>query len=366
MSLSSYSASLENGFFGRWIKNFRISLMLTILLIGYGLYAAIQIPKESSPEITFGLVSVNTVYPGTNPIDMDELITTKLEDTIDDLDGIDKIESTSSVGISSIVITLKNETNTKDFLNELKTTIDKVILPDDAKDPIVTEISTANEVLFELMLYGSADHFTMNHIRSLGYHLADRLKGKGPIIDAQIGTISRGGGGQASSSDDQFDVQVLVDEKKMQQLGLTLGQVTQAIRAFNTNLPLGNHELGELNYDYRIKGKLSSFDDLMNVPLSLGGRGPIEYIRLSDIALVQRNYKDQSIGYGGSYNHSNNLGVKVVIYKEKRSNIFADAGQAKTLIANELQKPLYKGVNVDYTTDLSEVIIDDYKSLAGN
>lgn len=96
---------------------------------------------------------VNTIYPGANPIDIDQLITTKVEDKIKSINGIDKITSTSSVGVSSIVITLKNETNTKDFVNDLKTEIAKVLLPSDAKDPLVSEISTANEVLFELMLY---------------------------------------------------------------------------------------------------------------------------------------------------------------------------------------------------------------------
>jgi multidrug efflux pump subunit AcrB len=61
--LKQYYDSLENNFFGWWIKNFRISAMLTLLLIGYGLFAAIQIPKESSPEIKFGLVSISTAYP---------------------------------------------------------------------------------------------------------------------------------------------------------------------------------------------------------------------------------------------------------------------------------------------------------------
>lgn len=121
---------------------------------------------------------VNTIYPGANPIDIDQLITTKVEDKIKSINGIDKITSTSSVGVSSIVITLKNETNTKDFVNDLKTEIAKVLLPSDAKDPLVSEISTANEVLFELMLYGNSKDFTNNHLRTLAYEMADNLQGK--------------------------------------------------------------------------------------------------------------------------------------------------------------------------------------------
>jgi multidrug efflux pump subunit AcrB len=94
------------------------------------------------------------------------------------MNGIDSIESNSSVGFSNVVITLKNETDVKDFIGELKSEIDKVQLPTDAKSPIVSEISTFNELLFELMLYAPAKDFTYNHIKTLSYQLADALKGK--------------------------------------------------------------------------------------------------------------------------------------------------------------------------------------------
>ena len=368
--IQRYLDSLENNFFGWWIKNFRISVMLTILLVGYGIYALIAIPKESSPEIKFGLVMVNTIYPGANPIDIDQLITTKIEDKIKNINGIDKISSTSSVGVSSIIITLKNETDTKDFINDLKTEVEKIALPTDAKDPMVSEISTANQVLFELMVYGDSKDFTINHLRTLAYEMADNLQGKWPIVDAKIGSVGNGSSNAAgSTTDNQYDIEVLVDENKMQQLGLTLPQLAQSIRVFNNNIPLGNYTLGDLKYDYRIRGKIESMSDLMQVPISINnGQGPSQYIRLSDIALVQRKYNDESLQYGGtaSSTGSINVATKIVIYKANRSNIFKDAGAAKKLIEEEIKKPQYQGISVDYTTDLSEIIIEDYKGLAEN
>ena len=367
--IKRYMHSLEDNFFGWWIKNFRISVMLTVLLIGYGIYALVIIPKESSPEIKFGLVMVNTVYPGANPIDIDQLITTKIEDKIKSINGIDKINSTSSVGISSVVVTLKNETDTKDFINTLKTEVEKVALPTDAKDPMVSEISTANEVLFELMLYGDSKEFTSNHLRTLAYQMADDLQGKWPIVDAKIGTVWDGISNSAgSTTDNQYDIEVLIDENKMQQLGLTLPQISQTIRVFNNNTPLGNYTLGDLKYDYRVRGKVESLSDLMQVPINISNQGPAQYIRLSDIALVQRKYNDESLQFGGTSESTGtiNVATKLVIYKANRSNVFKDAGAAKKLIEDEIKKPQYKGISLDYTTDLSEIIIEDYKGLASN
>ncbi len=343
--------------------------MLTILLVGYGLFAAFQIPKESSPDIKFWLISITTAYPGANPVDIDQLITTKLQDKIENLDGIDNIDASSSVGISSLVVTLKNETNVKDFINDVKNEIAKVSLPTDAKDPTVTEISTANELLFEMMLYADAKSFSINHLRTLAYQLADDLKWEGPIVDAKIGSVGDGWGmGWWSTVDNQYDIDVLLDEKRLQQLGLTLGQVTQSIRNFNANLPLGNHTLGNFKYDYRIKGKITTVSELMDIPINLtiGTQGPKRYIRLADIATIERNYKDTSLGYGWIKADGDNVATTLVIYKANRSNVFENAGEAKKLIEKELQKPIYAGIKVEYTTDLSEIIIDDYASLGSN
>ncbi|MFA7285165.1 MAG: efflux RND transporter permease subunit, partial [Candidatus Absconditabacterales bacterium] len=166
----------------------------------------------------------------------------------------------------------------------------------------------------------------------------------------------------------QYNIEVLVDEKKIQQLGLTLGQVTQAIRSFNNNVPLGNYVLGDFRYDYRIKGKVETLSELMDIPITIGNtnQGPRKYVRLADIASVQRDYKDDSASYGGIAKDGNNVATTVVIYKANRSNIFENAGEAKALINKELQKPMYAGIKTEYTTDLSEIIIEDYASLGSN
>jgi HAE1 family hydrophobic/amphiphilic exporter-1 len=144
----------------------------------YGVYIAITIPKESSPDIKFGIVNVTTIYPGANPVDIDDVVTTKIEDEIKDLDGIDSISSSSSLGLSNITITLDNGVDVNTFITDVKSNIDVLSFPDDVRSPSVIEVSTANEVLFQMILYGPKDQFTMNHLRSLSLQFKDDVKGK--------------------------------------------------------------------------------------------------------------------------------------------------------------------------------------------
>ena len=181
-----YKEKIENTWFGWWIKNYKVSFLLIALLIGYGTFSLIRIPKESTPDIPFGIVQIATAYPGANPVDIDSIITQKIEDEIKDMPEVDALDSTSSLGISSVVITLNSNADTKDFINEVKTKIDNLIFPEDVTDPRVMEISTDNAVLFQMMLYGPRNQFTLNQVRSLAMRFKDEIKGKVGIVDVTI------------------------------------------------------------------------------------------------------------------------------------------------------------------------------------
>ena len=118
----------------------------------YGLFIAIKIPKESSPDIKFGIVQISTVYPWANPVDIDDIITSKIEEKVKDLDGIDTMNSSSSLWISNITVTLDNGIDVKDFITDVRNKIDSISFPDDVKDSNVIEVSTANEILFQMDL----------------------------------------------------------------------------------------------------------------------------------------------------------------------------------------------------------------------
>lgn len=86
-----------SGFLGFWIRKYRISYLITIALFILGMMAAFAIPKESSPAVKLGIISVTTVYPGTNPEDIDTLISDKVYREIKDIKGIDTIKTTSAL-----------------------------------------------------------------------------------------------------------------------------------------------------------------------------------------------------------------------------------------------------------------------------
>lgn len=83
--LTELREKITTGFFGFWVRQYRISYLVVITLIIMGGLAVWNIPKESSPSVKLGTISIVTSYPGTSPIDMDALITNKLYKEIKDI-----------------------------------------------------------------------------------------------------------------------------------------------------------------------------------------------------------------------------------------------------------------------------------------
>ena len=79
-------------------------LVLTLVLTLGGIYSYVTIPKEANPSIEIPNIIVTTIYPGASPDDVESLITQELESEIQSINGIKAIRSTSTEGVSSIVV----------------------------------------------------------------------------------------------------------------------------------------------------------------------------------------------------------------------------------------------------------------------
>lgn len=168
---------LESGFFGFWVRNYRISFLAIIFIVILGSMSLYLIPKESNPDIDFGIISVSTVYTGVSPEDIDALITTKIEDEIDDVEGIKKITSTSRLGVSSTILELDPDVDVTKTLQDVKDAVDSATLPDGAQDTLVSEVGSDNEAVFTAYISGPADQYSHDYLTYQANRIQDILTG---------------------------------------------------------------------------------------------------------------------------------------------------------------------------------------------
>lgn len=341
---------LESWFFWFWVAKWKFTMLFAWLILGIGIYSAVILPKESSPDIEFGIIQVTTIYPGVNPADMDTLVTQKIEKEIEDIEWIKKITSSSAIGVANTTIELDNDVDTSKVLVEIKDAVDKTQLPSDAEDPIVTEISTSNETMFNVLLYGPADIFTDAYLRERAQNIKIQLENKWVASRVDIAWWS------------DYEVRVVVDQWQAQKLGIRMSDISNAIRANNANQPLGNHRIDALSYTFRIQGEIVDEQELLTIPIATNKW----VVQLWSLATVQRHYKDESIARMWAYQESGYNFVTMTFNKKKWDNIFTSSDNAKVALESILTTQAYQWLDIAYTQDIADVIRDDYQSLASN
>ena len=318
-----------------------------------------SIPKESSPSIKLGMISITTVYLGTNPTD-------KIYKEIKDIKWVDKITSNSSLGISNITITTKTSANVKDVMDDVRNSVNKVVLPSDAKSPIITEIETNTKTAFSVLIYDPSNKSSQSLLIDRAIKLQKNIKAVNGVesVDLSAGwagwrssTIWGGGGNNTA-----YNVNIIIPEDKLSALGLTLSSIAGTIRWFNLDQPIGNFALGDKKYDYRIEWKNKKSLDFLNTPISIPGASQII---LGDIARIERKYKSDAIneaiiGSGGNIYHT----IWLTINKNDSWNLFTVSDAAKKEIESVFSMdPEFQNLKFHYITDLADTIRDDYAGL---
>ena len=358
----TYKEKLESWFWGFWAKKFRVSFLFLFLIILGWLISLYIIPKESSPDIKFGVINITTIYQWVNPEDIDSLITEKIESEIEDIEGIKKITSSSNIWISSISVELFNDTDTKDALADIQDAVDKANLPSDAEDPSVLEISTRNELMFELLLYGPQDKFSYFQLMQKAQKMKMVLEWKWWISDIDLENgwdsfkFSAGG-----SIDNDYEIKILLNKEKMEVIWLSIWEVANTIKEFNKNTPIGNYQIGKLKYDFRFEWELENEVELMNLEIrSQNGSN----IKLKDIATIEKKYKKDVINNLWFYNHNWLNYITMSFNKAEWDNIFKVSKWAKQAIEKLIKEDEFQWLGYKYSKDMSDIILKDYDNLS--
>lgn len=321
----------------------------------------LHIPKESTPEIEFGIISISTFYEWVNPLDIDTLITDKIEKEIKDIDGINKIRSNSSVGMSLIVLELKNDASTRDVMTDVKDRIDSLTLPEDAEDSVVKEISFSNELMYEANFFTDSKVMTRFELMQKLRKLISDIEGTNSIESIGIGSQGTDPFAGTKGWDSEYEIRVRLDKNKLDVLWISLLWLNQTLTSNNKNTPLGNYAIGDLNYDFRFDGKLNNIEALKNMIISWKGAS---LVRLWDVATISQVYDDSKLQFLGTYNDVWNIYVTLRINKVKGASIFSASKVSKSAIEKYIaDTPWFENIAIKYSQDMAANIMADYKNL---
>ncbi|MFO7806972.1 MAG: efflux RND transporter permease subunit [Candidatus Moraniibacteriota bacterium] len=334
------------------IRRNKLTYLIIFFLIIFGISTIRNLPRELQPEVEIPIAVVSTAYPGASPVDVEEQITKEIENQVSDLEGLKNLDSTSSLGFSSVVVEFGADQDIKESIDNLESEVGKVKndLPDDASDPQVMEISLEDQAIFTAAISG--DNYDPVQLKEF----AEDIK-KDLASISQVSEVKVVGGKERI-------IEVEVDKGKLNNQGISFGELTRNISSQNMNLPLGSMEVGDYNYTVRTSGKFESAQEIGKLQISSNQGKPI---LLEDVARVEEGFSEESSRSRLSVNGNNpQQSVSLQLFKKTGGDITAVAAEARERVENGRGGIYPEDVNVEVTADFSEYISESINTLSIN
>lgn len=255
-----------------------LAMVIAALIIAFGLLALNRLPLQEYPTIDPPVVTIDTRYPGASASVVETRITQVLEDRIAGVEGIELITSQSEDGRSQIEIEFGIDMDINAAANDIRDRISGALrnLPDDADNPEVTKADSSEEIVVWLSLSGE-DYSITELTDYANRFLVDSLS-----VQPGVARVRVGGGSD-------YAMRVWLDRNALAARGLTVGDIEDALRAENVELPAGSIESVDRQFIVRLPRSFASADDFqrlaINSPQNQSENGYL--VRLADVARVE-------------------------------------------------------------------------------
>ena len=252
------------------------NLLMAVMII-LGAFSLTQLNKQFFPNFALDYITVRVVWPGASAEDVERSITVPLEQALRTLDGAKEMTSTSTRGLSAIVIEYEENTDMGVALDEVKQFVSNIRnLPSDAEDPVVTKIARY-EAVATIILTAESE---LEELRPLAYRFEREL------LDAGIARVEFGGMPEQ-------EIAIEVSAKQIQQLGLSLNQIGDLIINQSQDIPAGTVAESEAAREVRGLQRKRDVQEFSTLELLTTASG--RKLTLDDIAEIKRRPKENQV-----------------------------------------------------------------------
>ncbi len=316
------------------VKNSVLVNMLMIGLFAFGGLSLLQLPRELNPNVDFNWIFITVVYPGAAPSETENLIVDPIEDEIKDIENISEIQSTSGEGFGFLLVKFEDMSQSEfhEKLSELKTEIDKVVLPEDAEDPIVDDFSSSD--FQPVIVVNLAFSIPEENAFKIADELEEELIDIPGIAQVQVSGLA------------EREIWIEVDPAKLNSYHISFEEIALALRIRNLNIPGGNISIGKTEYLIRSIGEYQSVKEIGNTIIRKSPTG--EFIKIKDVATVNDTREELQI-----YSRlDGKQSITFSLSKKSDANSLDTIEEIK-LVVDEFRNKVPDGVSFSYTMDNS-------------
>ena len=322
-------------------------IMTTLCFVAvaiFGLFSLSRLPIDLLPDIETNTIMVMTSYQGASASDIENNVSRPLENTLNSVEHLKHITSSSSEGISVITLEFEFGYDIDVLTNDVRDKLDMVtsMLPDEVNTPIIFKFST--DMLPILMLSVQAEESQPALYKILDDAVVNplaRIPG--------VGTVSVAGAAQR-------EINVYCDPNKLDAYNLTIETISSIIGAENRNMPGGTFDMGSDTYSLRVEGEFDDPKEMENIIVGTYN-GAAVYLR--DVATVQDGVQERA---QRTFNNGVE-GAMIIVQKQSGGNSVEISNRVLDMLP-QLQKTLPSDVKLGVIVNTSDNILNTINSLA--
>ena len=305
-----------SGMINWWARNsIAANLLMVAIFIG-GIVTFIGLDREVFPSPKINSVSVSVVWQGASPIEVEEQIILRIEEAVSGIDNLDQITAVAREGVARVTVSMVEQGNFTEFLNEVKSQVDGIsTLPRDAFPPVVSRFSSNNQI-FSISLAGDVEE------REL-YRLARQYRD-------ELASLPNGSPLVTINGARDEEVSIEVSEEALRRYGLTFDDVARAIRGTSIDGSSGTvrTETGSINLS--VRNLADTEEEFSRIIVRQNPDG--SFITVGDVANVVDGFVDAKFKTELDGNRSISLNVNApenfnVVELSKAINAWVDEKQ---------------------------------------
>lgn len=317
----------------RWFTNNGVAANLLMMIILFGGAASLlNIKLELFPPFSLGTINIRVPYRGAAPAEVEESICIRIEEKIQDLEGIKKITSDAIEGYGTVSVTVETGYDARRLLDEIKVRVDSIdTFPDQAEKPIIEELLIKREVM-NLAIYGEADDRTLKRIAE---RVRDDLVAIPGISQVTVTGIR------------DYEVTINVPEINLRRYGLTFDQVVTAVRQSSLDMPGGTIKSDAGDILLRTKGQAYVQKDFEDIVVLHHPDGTL--VTLADVASVDDGFVDSEL----ETTFNGQRAVNLIIYEVGDQNPLDISKKVREYIEKAESELLPEGISLTPWRDTS-------------
>ena len=321
----------------RWFAHNPVAanlLMFAILAGGLLTLSTNKIPLEVFPEFELDVVNVVTSVRGATPASVEEGVTVRVEEAIQDLEGIKKLSSRSSEGTSSITVEVEKGHNSRELLNDIKLRVDAIsTLPDNAERPVIS-IPKRTRSVISVVLSGNLSE---KELRQLADFHRDQLLTIDGVSEVELDSAR------------DFEISLEISPERLESLQISLQDVSNAINASSLDLSAGNIKSSQGEILVRTNAQSYSAEEYARIPIISNNNG--NTILLGELATINDGFEEDIT----TALLNGKPAAVLDVFRTGDQNAIIIADKIKQYIA-EQEQLLPAGTTISYWRDRSKTV----------